>query len=64
MASDLSLHYLTMPSQGFTRHSETDRYLDFVQTQCPISLVNDIHVENNLKEIVNNRPKKSLSNDR
>ena len=45
------------------------RYLDFVQTRGLISLVNDNHVDNNLKEIlvhvyywsiVNNRPKKDL----
>ena len=55
------------------RHSETisavfnNHYLDFVQTRGLISLVNENHVDNNLKEIlvyvysgwiVNNRPKK------
>ena len=73
-------HY---PSHGFTdnplytalrRHSDknssavNNRYLDFVQTRGWISLVNDNHVDNNLKEmlafvyygsIVNNRPKKT-----
>ena len=44
-----------------------NRYLDFVQTGCLISLVNENPVDNNLKEILvyvysgsiaNNRPKK------
>ena len=55
----------------FTRHSDVtaainNRYLDFVQTPGSISLVNDNHVDNNIKEmlvyasfssIVNNRSK-------
>ena len=37
------------------RHSDkNNRYLDFVQTRGLISLVNDNHVENNLKEILVN----------
>ena len=47
-----------------------NRYLDFVQTRGLISLVNDNHVNNNLKEIlvfvyigsiVNNRPENTYS---
>ena len=42
----------------FWRHSDKNsaaidnRYLDFVQTRSLISLVNDNHVDNNLKDIL------------
>ena len=47
-----------------------NRYLDFEETRGLISLINDNHVDNNIKEIlvyvnlgsiVNNRPKTSSS---
>ena len=75
--SDLGLHRLPISQSRFYRfalwrHSDKNSaalnypYLDFVDTRGLISLVNDNHVDNNLKEslmyvylgsIVNNRPK-------
>ena len=65
-ASDLGLHCLPIPSLSFTdnqlykalwHHSDKNRaaihdhYLDVVQTRGLISLVNNNHMDNHLKEI-------------
>ena len=59
VASDLGLHCLQMSqSRFYTQHSDKNTaainncFLDFVQTRDLILLLNDIHVDNNLTEIL------------